>query len=251
MIHYWPHEPSIELQQSVAKLLSKTKQKLKNNLCNKTYFYLYTDILDDFHKERILRIITKELENLILDLIEMNISIKEINSNQTKILFYLINKSLNKISQEMYIKINSEFYKINISSKTLTHDNILLYYLLIYFLFGSSYIESHIFGFNPKETPQEHVKILCENLIIQISNLITYQLLHQIKNISELTFFIHKNFLCNNTYISNRSIALFLNTLLIQNFIHFYINQTRIIYNNRYCVFLLSTKGIIKIYLYT
>ncbi len=56
--------------------------------------------------------------------------------------------------------------------------------------------------------------------------------------------------LCNNNYISTRSIALFKNKLIWQNLIYLYINQPKIIYNSRYQVWLISSNGLITKYIY-
>nr|YP_010484924.1 hypothetical protein Ycf55 [Hypnea cervicornis]UVW80618.1 hypothetical protein Ycf55 [Hypnea cervicornis] len=111
-------------------------------------------------------------------------------------------------------------------------------------------MQSQFFVFDYKKTPITHVYILFENLLIQVSDAIIYCIVSRMNSLSNIINFIKKNNLSNISYFSMRSIALFLNTLLIQNIIHLYISQPKAIYNSRYKVWLLSSSGLVIKYIY-
>nr|QCI08687.1 hypothetical protein [Sphondylothamnion multifidum] len=251
MIKYWPDKPGIKLNNAVVNLFVATHQKLKQNLYNKTYHYLYSDILDDVTKYKLLSTILKELEILILDITELNIDINEINKLQNKILYNFINtscKAFIKTIQKSCININ-EIEK-HTYRDILIDENLLIQPLLIYLIFGSSNINNTVFIFNTKKTPTEHVIIIFENFIIQVSNSIIYKILNQFKSIEKITYFLKKNNLCNSNYLSARSIILIMNQLIWQNFLQEYLYQPKAIYSARYQVWLISSKGLITKYIY-
>ena len=116
-------------------------------------------------------------------------------------------------------------------------------------IFGSSSITSKLFVFNQLNTPKEHVSILLENLIIQISNLVVYTILDNLQSLAKITSFIQNYSLCNISYMSIRSLALFRNSLVIQNLVYMYIYKPKEIYNSRYKVWLISSHGLISKYI--
>ena len=253
MIKYWPNEQGIELNHAIVNLFSLTKKKLFKNLSNITNHQLYIDILDNNSKYKFFNIILQELELLILDIIELNLTIKELKNINYKLLYNFIETIINKFTRHLEEK--NSFNHIYIMSHSyqkiifLDHK-LLLENLLIYLIFGSSYINNELFVFENEYTPQAHVNILLENFIIQISNITCFYLFDNMKSLAKLTSFLNKNKLCNNNYISIRSIALFKNKLIWNNLIYLYINQPKIIYNSRYQVWLLSSNGLITKYIY-
>nr|QCI05951.1 hypothetical protein [Delesseria sanguinea] len=122
---------------------------------------------------------------------------------------------------------------------------------MIYLIFGSSYIDEDIFMFSNYYTPYKHVQILFENFVVQISNLIIYNLCNKFISLPEAIYFLNKHKICSYSYISTRSIALFFNNLNWQNLIYIYINQPKSIYNARYQVWLINSKSIITKYIYS
>ena len=259
MIEYWPNEQSIKLNKSVSELFFYTRKKFTINTSNQTNCYLYIDILNYKYKQKLFEIILTELEQLILDFIELNIEQKEIK----KLNYYILCNFINKISNTFTSKINlkniktldikeqnnknenSSFFQIIV-----TEQNLLIEYLLIYLIYGSSYIEENIFLFNKYFTPYNHVKILFENFVVQVSNIIIHNLINNFLSLSEAIYFLKKNSICNYSYLSVRSIALFINYLNLQNFVNLYISQPKSIYSSRYQVWLISSIGIISKYIY-
>lgn len=253
MIQYWPNKQSIDLNHSVAKLFAYTSKKLKYNTYNKTNYFFYIDILNYQYKQKLFHIILTELEELILDFIELNIQKKDIEKLSYQILYNLIYKIFNNFLYTIIIKNKYNSFTLENSffnQKIIREQHLLIKYLLIYLTLGSADIENNIFIFNKFFTPYDHVQILFENFIIQISNCIIHNLLNQFFSFSEAIYFLKKNSICNYSYISIRSVVFLINNLNWQNFINLYIYQPQSIYSSRYQVFLVSSNGITSKYIY-
>lgn len=262
MLKYWPNQQSLELNNAVIKLFYNTKIKINNNLSNQTNYYLYTDIINRLYKKKLFSLILQELEKLILDLVELNIKPETIKNLKHKILYdfiYITSKKfiskfnmeytnylVEKLEHKSSTYLQSEYYKI-----IGLEDNILIESLLIYLTFGCSYINNKIFMFNRLYTPEKHVQILFENFIIQIGNCTIHNITKNFSCSSDMIYFLKLNTICNSSYLSARSIALFFNNLNWQNYIYTYIYQPKLIYNAYYKVLIFSFKGIENKYIYT
>nr|YP_009296275.1 hypothetical protein Sebd_123 [Sebdenia flabellata]AOM65210.1 hypothetical protein Sebd_123 [Sebdenia flabellata] len=255
MIKYWPNKKSVYLNNEVAHLFISTKQKLSLSLLNVTDTSLYIDILDTSSKQKLFFIVLGQLEILILDIIELDLSLVNIKLLNRKILYDLIQKALVNFLKIFCSTGNSinfvdtkKYYYVQI---ILLEHKLLLENLLIYLLFGSNSINSKIFAFYNNKTPIKHVSILLENFIIQASNLVIFMLFENMNSLSQLAYFLMKNNICSSIYLSTRSIALFRNNLMWQNFLYLYINQPKDIYSSRYRVWLINPKGLHLKYIYT
>nr|QCI07806.1 hypothetical protein [Pleonosporium borreri] len=247
IVKYWPQKPSIELNYAVVDLFIKIRQKCTKNLTNNTNYYLYTDILDNNTKCRLFTIILNELEILLLDILELNLTIIDIQTLDYQILCNFIDKNLITFLYDFNIHNNESLnLKKYAYSNILLDKNLLIAPLLIYLLFGSYYIDDQLFIFNYKNTPKEHIIILFENFIIQSSNLIVYNIFNRIKSLPKIIYFFKKNHLCNINYLSTRSISLFLNQLTYQYLLYTYIYLPKAIYSSRYQVWIISSQGLIK-----
>nr|YP_009392397.1 hypothetical protein [Caloglossa monosticha]ARW60959.1 hypothetical protein [Caloglossa monosticha] len=264
MFKYWPNKQSLKLNNAVIELFYKTKIKIKNNLSNKTKFYLYTDMMNHLHKQQLFLIILKELEKLILDIIELNITPKNIKQLKYRILYdfvYTVSKQFTITFQTKYrnyligklnfnhsrhLKLKSEYIKIIELEDYMHIEN-----LLIYLTFGCSYIGNKTFLFNKLYTPQKHVQILFENFIIQVGNCVIHNLTKNFSCLSDMIYFLKLNTICNSSYLSTRSIALFFNNLNWQNYIYIYLYQPKLIYSAYYQVLIFTLKGIENKYIYT
>nr|YP_009295865.1 hypothetical protein Schim_119 [Schimmelmannia schousboei]AOM64800.1 hypothetical protein Schim_119 [Schimmelmannia schousboei] len=257
MMKYWPYKSGITLNNEVAYLFFATRQKFLSNLSNTTNSSLYIDILDNSNKSKLFQIILTELEILILDIVELDLNSQNLRSLNHKILYDLIQK----VSKIFFIKLNNSYNLISV----LDHHEGNLYYfkivslehklllgnLLIYLIFGSAHINESQFAFNNQNTPKEHVALLLENLIIQVSNLVIYVILENIKSLPQIAYFLRDNQLCNSIYVSTRSIAFFRNSLMFQSFFNLYIYQPKAIYSSRYKVWLIGSNGLVTRYIYT
>nr|WCH57042.1 hypothetical protein [Hypnea musciformis] len=251
MIEYWPHHQSLELNKQVVSLFYNTRQKLFYNLSNSTNYMLYIDLLDNNNKQRLFSNVLIELEIIILDIIALDLTIESLKLLSSKILFDLIYKSLKKFVPTLKCNYSDFFTDFSVYLKTIVNEYHLLFeYLLIYLTHGSSKIQSQFFIFEYEKTPVSHVYILFENLLVQVSDVIIYCIVSKMDSLFSIINFIKNNNLSNISYFSIRSMALFLNTLLIQSLIQLYISQPKSIYNSRYKVWLLGSSGLVVKYIY-
>nr|YP_009293918.1 hypothetical protein Ahnf_121 [Ahnfeltia plicata]AOM65606.1 hypothetical protein Ahnf_121 [Ahnfeltia plicata]UAT97153.1 hypothetical protein Ahn.pli.UK.pt_075 [Ahnfeltia plicata]UAT97358.1 hypothetical protein Ahn.pli.Chile.pt_075 [Ahnfeltia plicata] len=253
MITYWPSEQSLQLNYKVANLFLQTHKKFSEDLSNSTKENLPIDLVDTTARKKLFASVLSELEILVLDIIELNLNIENLHLLNHKILYDIIEKSLLRFisSLEYPSEFSFNLYKSYYFKLLLFDHRLLLENLLIYLIFGSSGIDIKLFPFEKWKTPLEHVKILLENLVIQISNIIVVSIIDEIKPISKVLDFLIINKLCNSTYISIRSIAVFRNNLIAQSIIILYFYQPKAVYSARYKVWLFSSQGLISRYIYT
>nr|YP_010902797.1 hypothetical protein REP59_pgp183 [Hypnea flava]WCH54851.1 hypothetical protein [Hypnea flava] len=251
MIQYWPRYQSLELNKQVVSLFHNTRKKISYNLSNDTKYKLYVDLLDYNSKRKLLSNVLIELEIMILDIIALDLTITSIKLLSSKILFDLIYKSLKRFMPNFEYNYDDFFCSPSIYLRMVFNEYYLLIeHLLIYLTHGSYEMRGHLFVFDYEKTPISYVYILFENLLIQVSDLIIYCILSQINSLFSIMNFIRNNNLSNISYFSIRSISLFLNTLLIQNMVQFYIVQPKSIYDSRYKVWLLSSSGLVLKYIH-
>nr|YP_009314235.1 Hypothetical protein ycf55 [Liagora harveyana]SCW22489.1 Hypothetical protein ycf55 [Liagora harveyana] len=254
MITYWPGQQGTQLNQQVSCLFKKIYIKLNYNLYNKTSQILSIDIVDAHIKKELFKVILLELEILILDIIELDVTVSDLELLNKRILVDLINKSLSNFQQILNIEISSE--QISASSKSMFYKRLILEHrlllqnLLVYLIFGSFDDGTKTYIFPDNKIPIQHVEILLDNLIIQVADLIFYLIINADGSMIDLFYFLKVNKICRNTYASARSIATFKNNLVWNNYLCYYFQQPRIIYNNRYQVWIFSTKGLHCQYIY-
>nr|UAD87119.1 hypothetical protein [Gracilaria pacifica] len=254
MVNHWPYKQGISLNHEVAYLFAHIRQKFNKSLSNNTKDYLYIDILNNSVKHKLFSIVLVELEILVLDLVELNVTLEGIQILKDKIFYDLIQKVVARfliefaVNSPSIILIQSKrYYYLQV---TLLEYKWLLENLLTYLIFGSMYVDNYIFAFDQQHTPIKHVELLLENVMIQVSNLAVFMILENLKSLSNIITFLKKNKLCNSSYISIRSLASFRNNLFYQNLLYLYIIQPKYIYSNRYKVWLVGHKGLITRYIY-
>nr|YP_009395910.1 hypothetical protein [Dasya naccarioides]ARW65096.1 hypothetical protein [Dasya naccarioides] len=248
-VKYWPNQQGIELNNATVNLFQKTQRKiLKNkNILNKTKYYQYDDLLNDKYKQNLFLIILKEFQKLVLDITELNLTTKNLKKLSTNILEDFINK----VYKSFLFTIQNNKNNINRNyTITLDQDLLLIDYLLTYLIFGSSLIDNDLFIFNPFYTPYTHVQILFENFMIQLSNLVIYEIYKNFICLSEFIKFLKQYPICNSKYISYRTIALFFNRITWQKLIKSYIYTPQLLYSAKYEVLIFTSKGIINKYIY-
>ncbi len=246
MVKYWPTKPSIYLNNSIVDLFIETEKKFILVKQNRSNQYLYIDILSTTSRNTLFKYIIHDLKKLILDLIELNLSLNKIQKINSKIRDVFIQKVSIKFSDE----IKNKLVEKNTTKKFNKNHKDLIEHLLIYLIFGSSSIKKDIFIFPPLYTPYNHVKILLENFIIEIANSIVEDILMNLSYSSNINTFLKNQNICNKLYSSNRSIVLFLNNIKWQNFLQSYIYEVKCFYSERQQIWLLSSQGIITKYIH-
>ena len=249
---YWPNKQSIDLNLAVANLFVQTHKKFSSKLFNKTTSYLPADILNIQIKKQLLLEILIELEILVLDIVELDLSVQQVKLLHSQILYSLVNRIMQKFIYQIQIRNQTGLANFSSSySKLFFHEHSsVARSLIIYLVFGADNIENSLFPFCKLKTPCHHVKALFENLIIQISNIIAFNLLESCTSIKKISsLFIGKN-LCNPEYRSIREISNFKNNVASYNWINLYINYPQDVYCSKYQIWLFSSKGIISKHIY-
>lgn len=257
MTRLWPSYSGIDLNNEVAYLFFYTKNKFSNNLINNTNYHLYLDILNISAKKMLFQSLLDELEILVLDIVELDLSPKDIKYLSYKIVCDLVSRSERRflksiVSSKSDFDVNTghNFIINKYTNLVLSEYSNILQNLLIYVIFGSSLVPTNSLGFNCYNTPGSYISILLESSILQLSDLVTYMVLGGLANLSTVFTFLSKYRLCNPSYLSIRSLACFKNSLIYQNLIYLYIDYPKSIYNCRYRVLLISSQGIISRYVY-
>lgn len=252
MIIYWPNKQSIKLNLAVANLFVQTYQKYSQAISNKTSAYLPTDILSINIKKLLFIEILIELEILILDLTEINLDISSIKQLNNKIVYDLVNRIIKSFSQGFNQCKSSKIINFDSSHNKLflNEHAILINQLFLYLVFGASAIESSFFNFHNLKTPFNHVRLLFENTIIQISNIVIFNLLEQFNSIKNLSEFLTINNICDSHYRSIRNISSFRNNLISYHWLHLYIDYPYNTYCSCYKTWMFSNAGIIYKHIY-
>nr|YP_010728868.1 hypothetical protein P6G75_pgp105 [Lithothamnion corallioides]WEA77132.1 hypothetical protein [Lithothamnion corallioides] len=252
MTKYWPNRQSIHLNLSVANLFVQTYQRFSDKLSNKTRINLPIDILNIYIKKQLFIDILIELEILVIDLIELNLDIDNIKNLNNKILHDIVTKTMKNFINKLQHKKDAHliYFYSSYNQLFFAEHKILIQDLLIYLVFGSNAIDAITFPFYKLKTPFNHVRILLENAIIQISNLIIFNLLENFPSIQATSQFLIRNNLCSDHNTSIRSISKFRNNLISYNWANQYIYYPQQIYCSKYKIWLLSSKGIFYKYIY-
>lgn len=254
-MQYWPNQQGIELNMQVSKLFQKLYLKFNYNLYNKTDSILSIDIVNVQTKKEIFKIILLELEILVLDIIELDLNLYDLHQLNQKILIDLINKSMANFSfsriSSQDLSYSGELESLKVEGKLLSEHKLLLQNLLTYLIFGSQKSDTKSLIFVNAKTPIKHIEILLDNLVVQLADTIFLEIIKSKQSLSHLFAFLMSQKICNDRYLSTRSIATFRNNLLWSHSINFYIEQPKMIYNNRYQVWLFSKTGLQAQYIYT
>lgn len=252
MTKYWPNRQSINLNLAVANLFIQTYQRFSYKLSNKTQINLPIDILNVYIKQQLFIDILTELEILVIDIIELNLKINDIKKLNHKILYNIVHKAINNFMQQL--EYNHSFHFINshcsYNKLQFNEHSILIENLLIYLIFGANSIDKRTFQFYKLKTPLNHVRLLLENTIIQIGNLVAFNLLENFQSIQATSEFLIINNISTYNNASIRELSRFRNNLVSYSWINQYIYYPQNVYCCRYKVWLLSSKGIFYKYIY-
>jgi hypothetical protein len=248
MIRYWPEKPGVDLNKEVVSLFKYIYCKLDSNLHNNTSSILSIDIINFQVKRELFRVILYELEILVLDIIELDLTVEELKALTEKITIDLIKKSIDNF----YLIIQSSSLNNNTNNlEKFCDSNLFIDNLLIYLVFGSKSFLPNNHLFLDINVPLKYIEILLDNLIIQIANIVFFHCIFNQLSLSSLLTFLVSHKLCNNTYISIKSLATFRNNLIWQDLINYYLIKPKILYTNRYQIWLLTPNGLTCKYIYS
>lgn len=252
MITYWPRKQSINLNLAVSHIFTQTYHKILISLCNKTDKCIPLDAFNEYTKKHLMLELLAEIEILVIDIIELNLGVQELKQLSSQILLHLINTAAKRLlgflgSQEadFSVSFHSNYNRVFFHEHA---DG--SHALLTYLIFGSGDIEDGLFPFKNNKTPVYHVKALFENILVQTGNAIVFNLIKNSNSVKRLNQSIHNTSASYYRHHSIRQISNFKNSLISQSLINFYIYYPQNIYCGKYCVYLLSSRGIICKYVY-
>nr|YP_009297817.1 hypothetical protein Kuma_117 [Kumanoa americana]AOM67551.1 hypothetical protein Kuma_117 [Kumanoa americana] len=245
MIKYWPNQQGKNLNLEVVALFRRVYLKFNANLYNKTSQILSTDIVTFSVKKELFKIILFEFEILILDIIELDLTREDLENLKKKLLMDLINKSID--SFKLFIDYNELDY---FDSWELCDQYLLIENLLVHLVFGSFSEEFTNSIFLEQHIPVKYVEILLDNIIIQIAHIIFFRYIVNQFSLSSLLTFLVSCKLCNETYISLRSLASFKNNLVWQHWLNYYCIQPKVVYSNLYKIWIFTPQGLDCKYIY-
>jgi hypothetical protein len=248
MIKYWPEKQGINLNNEVVNLFRYAYSKLDNNLHNNTSWILSIDIINIQVKRKLFKVVLYELEILVLDIIELNLTLEELKTLTKKIIIDLIKKSIDNFYLLNQVQLSHLSQSHNL--ERFCDFNLFIDNLLIYLIFGSNTLTSNNTLFLEINVPTKYIEILLDNLVVQVSNIVFLNCITNQLSLSSLLVFLISHNLCNDTYISIKSLATFRNNLNWQDLIDYYLIQPKIVYNNRYKVWLLTSEGLSCKYIY-
>lgn len=254
VVKYWPNQQGVELNHQISYLFKKVYVKFNSDLHNTTCDLLSIDILNLHFKKELFKIILLELEIVVLDIIEVDMSMQDLRVLNQKILLDLISKSLRSFSLlinhpydiDYAVDINMSYF----AKRFFSEHSLLLHDLLMYLIFGYANDSHKIYLLDHAKVPIKHIEILLDNFVIQVSDIVFYELINSQQSLSFLFKLLKQNNICTSAYISARSIATFRNNLIWYNLVVYYIKHPIIIYNNRYKVWVFTTKGLYSNYVY-
>lgn len=248
--NHWPISPGDTLNTTVAYLFCQIRNKIAFNLTNKSKFILALDLLLPSTKKELLSIVVQEFEELLLDILELDLSTTNIRILKSKILYDLIYKSSHRfLSDNLNIGshgnmiINKKDLYIKI---LLQEDIVILENLIICLLFGSSQLSDNIFNRKLHDIQYSYIEIFLQNLVIRISDTIAYLIFNTGFTSDKVRLVLQQKEIYNRQYLSIRGFEELKNNLFYQNLIYFYIDQPKAIYSNRYRIRIFSPYGIIS-----
>nr|YP_009296647.1 hypothetical protein Apop_097 [Apophlaea sinclairii]AOM65787.1 hypothetical protein Apop_097 [Apophlaea sinclairii] len=233
----WPNYFNEDLDKLVAYVLYQTRTKLMFNSANKSNSILALDLIIPHIKKKLLILVLQEFENLLLDIVEFGLDTQNIHVLNSRILYNLLCNSANQfIYSILYIQDQSCF-RINTNDlyvqSVLSDSQVIVGNLIIYLVFGASHTIYTSFLY---------IEILLQNLVIKVSDLVIYLIINQKIVYKEPVFYA----ILAPKFSSVRSIERLQNNLTYQNLKYFYIDQPNNIYSNKYCVFIISSLGLLN-----
>lgn len=248
--NYWPISAGETLNQTVAYLFCQIRNKIAFNLTNKSKFLLALDLLIPSIKKELLTIVVQEFEEILLDVLELDLSISNIRLIKSKILYDLIYKSSHRFLSDNFNICSNDNMIINdkdLYIKILLREDILiLENLIICLLFGSSQLSTNIFNKKSYNIQYSYIEIFLQNLVIRISDIIVYLIFNTEFASDKVRMILQQREIYNKQYLSTRGFEELKNNLFYQNLIYLYIDQPKAIYSNRYRIRILSPYGIVS-----
>ncbi|WP_009634598.1 DUF3685 domain-containing protein [Synechocystis sp. PCC 7509] len=242
------------LQSSSPNILASVREKLQFSLENLTDVPLEIDILKIEKKRELLDVVLVKIEAIIIQLSTAKIQVDKLPKMQDVILIDLwqaatidffgkyatIQTNEQSIEISNYLLQDAEIIKTNLLPKIPFVRS-----LFSYLLFATPLVIDNVPYSAPTPEAMARAEILLQHLLIEIANAVIQPLLNKLGDVEV----IKQNFYDANL-ISTREIERFRNSLSWKYRLNEYITAPRLMFESRYELFVLASRGIAKVSIY-
>ncbi len=242
------------LEYSSPNIFVSVRDKLQFSLDNLTDVPLEIDVLKADKKRELLEIVLVKIEGIIIQLSTAQVQIEQLPKMREVILIDLWQAAIIGFFGK-YSTIQSDGQNIEIANFLLQDAEVvrteilpkipLVRSLFSYFLFSTPLVIDNIPYSAPTPEAMARAEILLQNLLIQLANAVTQPLINKLGDVEV----IKQNFY-DTKLISTREIERFRNNLSWKYRIKTYIIEPRLMFESRYELFVLASRGIAKVSIY-
>ncbi len=248
---YTPH-PSLATHHS--SLFASVRSKLQFRLLNLTRVPLEIDILREEKKRELLDLILRKIEDILGELRFSQVQLGQLSEIRNAILGDLWQTATIDFFGK-YSKLQVGEYQVDIAKTLLQDAGVvqtailneipLVEELFAYLLFASPLVIDNV-TFAPESVEaKERTEIILQNLLIQVANGVMQPLLNRFADVEVI-----KQKYYDRNLISTREIERFRNNLSWKYRLENYLQEPAKIFESRYELFLLVSRGIAKISIY-
>lgn len=242
------------LEYSSHNIFVSVRDKLQFSLDNLTDVPLEIDVLKADKKRELLEIVLVKIEGIIIQLSTAQVQIEQLPKMREVILTDLWQAAIIGFFGK-YSTIQSDEQNIEIANFLLQDAEVvrteilpkipLVRSLFSYFLFSTPLVIDNVPYSAPTPEAMARAEILLQNLLIQLANAVIQPLINKLGNVE----IIKQNFY-DTKLISTREIERFRNNLSWKYRLKTYIIEPRLMFESRYELFVLASRGIAKVSIY-
>ena len=242
------------IEYSSPTIFVSVRDKLQYSLDNLTDVPLEIDVLKSDKKRELLDIILVKIEGIIIQLSTAQVPIEQLPRMREVILIDLWKAAIIGFFGK-YSTIQLEEQNIEIANFLLADAEVvkteilpkipLVRSLFSYFLFSTPLVIDNVPYSAPTPEAMARAEILLQNLLIQLANAVIQPLINKLGDVEV----IKQNFYDTNL-ISTREIERFRNNLSWKYRLEKYIIEPRLMFESRYELFVLASRGIAKVSIY-
>lgn len=234
----------------IATIFIRLELNFNDKLNNATSFPLAIDCLTDESRFVLFKIVASTVEEKLVNLLEVY-RLDAISSEEAmNILEDILLTSSNKFIRSYLKDTCSSESLLDFGLDFSLCDLVVWNYILNYLCTGNVYVlQKKQFLNLSKELLEEHLLALLDHFVIKLANI----LIDSILNSDDVLMYRDcVYFICDSNYLAQRSLINLKNNLLLLKGLDFYIYNPKLVYENKYCLFIVDSASIVrkKIYSY-
>ncbi len=240
--------------QSQANIFTSVRAKLQFSLENLTDVPLEIDILRIEKRQELLDIVLAKVEAIVIQLKAAQVQAEQLKKMRQVILIDLWQSAIidffGKYSTIQLAEQNVEIANYLLQDAEIIKSEILpkipmVRSLFAYLLFATPLVIDNVPYSAPTPEAMARAEILLQNLLIEVANAVIQPLLNKLGDVEV----IKRNFY-DAKLISTREIEQFRNSLSWKYRLQEYINEPKLMFESRYDLFVLASRGIAKVSIY-